>query len=108
MGIIGMVNKSALCDLIFNAFDVRNAQALTFEDYITSLSTMTLGSQDERMEFSFRILDMDKCGFVNYEEWAIMMKSAGQIMAYIDSYIYLYYIIIIESQVLVMKVNHRK
>lgn len=96
MGIIGMVNKSALCDLIFNAFDVRNAQALTFEDYITSLSTMTLGTEDEKMQFSFRILDMDKSGWVNYEEWAIMMKSAGQIMAYIDSYIsYIYMLLLL-------------
>lgn len=51
MGIIGMVSKSALCDLYFNAFDVRNAQSLTFEDYITGLSIMTRGSEEEKMVF---------------------------------------------------------
>lgn len=80
-----MVSKSALCDLYFNAFDVRNEQALTFEDYITSLHIMTRGTEDEKLRFSFRILDMDRSGYITYEEWAIMIKSAAQIMVYIDS-----------------------
>lgn len=85
MGLIGLVSKSALCDLYFNAFDVRNVKALTFEDYITSLHIMTRGTEDEKLKFTFRIIDMDRSGWITFEEWAIMIKSAAQIMLYIDS-----------------------
>lgn len=49
MGIIGNVPDSALCDLIFNAFDRDHTGCLSFEQYIYSLGIMTKGTDEEKL-----------------------------------------------------------
>ncbi|KAL6070882.1 Phospholipase [Balamuthia mandrillaris] len=48
--------------------DDADAQSLSFERFAWGLSTMIRGSPDERTELSYKIIDLDKNGFIERDE----------------------------------------
>ncbi|CEL92023.1 unnamed protein product [Vitrella brassicaformis CCMP3155] len=57
LGYLGMLDDPFLPDSMFEAFDQNNDGELDFFEFVTSLGIMIRGSEDEKLELSFRILN---------------------------------------------------
>eukprot|EP00008_Paramoeba_atlantica_P004311 CAMPEP_0201482708 /NCGR_PEP_ID=MMETSP0151_2-20130828/6972_1 /ASSEMBLY_ACC=CAM_ASM_000257 /TAXON_ID=200890 /ORGANISM="Paramoeba atlantica, Strain 621/1 / CCAP 1560/9" /LENGTH=1333 /DNA_ID=CAMNT_0047865521 /DNA_START=265 /DNA_END=4266 /DNA_ORIENTATION=+ len=58
----------ALLESLFQAIDIDGDGSLNFYEYAVALSTMSRGTPEERVQFSFMVCDLDGSGFVEREE----------------------------------------
>ncbi|EZG65893.1 hypothetical protein GNI_081940 [Gregarina niphandrodes] len=56
LGLMALLDNSFLPERLFKAFDFRGDGVLDFVEWCAGLGIMMKGSEDERLEFSFRIL----------------------------------------------------
>eukprot|EP01101_Sappina_pedata_P011522 TRINITY_DN7761_c0_g1_i1.p1 TRINITY_DN7761_c0_g1~~TRINITY_DN7761_c0_g1_i1.p1 ORF type:complete len:186 (-),score=61.99 TRINITY_DN7761_c0_g1_i1:19-576(-) len=64
-----------LQELIFTAFDTNKDGNISFPEFVSSLSTMTRGTPDEKLEFAFMMYDTDKSGFITRDQMARIIES---------------------------------
>jgi len=58
-----------LAERLFAAFDIDRDGRLSRAEYVASLAIMLRGSEDSRLDFSFKIFDASNCGEVRLEEF---------------------------------------
>lgn len=57
MGLLGQNKDPFLTDRIFDIFDDDQDESLTFEKFTHIMDILCNGSEDERNQFSFRLMD---------------------------------------------------
>lgn len=64
-----------LADRLFNAFDVTHSDMIDYESFITGLALFVRGSFKERIDFLFRIYDIDQNGRITREGLTTVLNS---------------------------------
>jgi len=62
------INDPFITGLVFNAFDTNNDGSIQFDEFIRGMSIMTRGTPEEKLEFAFRLYDLDNDGFITKVE----------------------------------------
>ncbi|PFH38726.1 hypothetical protein BESB_010680 [Besnoitia besnoiti] len=57
LGVLGMVDETFLAERLFNAFDTNGDSRLSFTEFAVALGIMMRGSDDEKLDLSFKILN---------------------------------------------------
>eukprot|EP01104_Vermistella_antarctica_P020243 TRINITY_DN8589_c0_g1_i1.p1 TRINITY_DN8589_c0_g1~~TRINITY_DN8589_c0_g1_i1.p1 ORF type:complete len:188 (+),score=69.46 TRINITY_DN8589_c0_g1_i1:150-713(+) len=71
---MGMVDP-LLQELIFNVFDGGTNELINYEEFVCALSTITRGTAEEKLAFSFSMYDIDGDGFISRAEMLKVMES---------------------------------
>eukprot|EP01095_Lingulamoeba_sp_RSL-Kostka_P011224 TRINITY_DN4203_c1_g1_i1.p1 TRINITY_DN4203_c1_g1~~TRINITY_DN4203_c1_g1_i1.p1 ORF type:complete len:196 (-),score=89.20 TRINITY_DN4203_c1_g1_i1:162-749(-) len=74
MNMIGIA-EPFLQELIFKAFDENDDGEIDFNEFTKALSIMTRGTNDEKLQFAFRMYDLDQTGYVTKEEMGKILGS---------------------------------
>ena len=61
-------NPTEFANLLFDMFTVSLPNAITFEEFVVALSITSKGSEDEKLEWAFRLYDLDGDGSVSLDE----------------------------------------
>ncbi|KAM9857361.1 A-type potassium channel modulatory protein KCNIP2-like [Aulostomus maculatus] len=65
---------------LFEAFDTHNSGAVSFEDFVVSLSIILRGSITEKLNWAFNLYDLNKDGCITREEMTDIMHSIYDMM----------------------------
>lgn len=77
MDALGLTKNSLFIDRMFDLFDHDKNGQVDFREFITGLSVLSeRGSLDEKLEFSFRIYDMDGDGCITREEIRKLLRAS--------------------------------
>ncbi|CCF56014.1 hypothetical protein KAFR_0A05790 [Kazachstania africana CBS 2517] len=69
------VSSNPLAARIMEVFDSDNSGDVDFQEFITGLSIFSgRGSKDEKLNFAFKIYDIDKDGYISNGELFIVLK----------------------------------
>ena len=69
------VSSNPLATRIMEVFDTDNSGDVDFQEFITGLSIFSgRGSKDEKLNFAFKIYDIDKDGYISNGELFIVLK----------------------------------
>eukprot|EP00940_MAST-03C_sp_MAST-3C-sp2_P002538 g2538.t1 len=79
LGIIGMSTDSLLVRRLFSVLDLERCGRIFFDDYCKGLSVLLKGTVDERLNFSFDMVDQDADGFVTFEEFSTILESTVKV-----------------------------
>lgn len=63
-----------LAHRLFAYLDKDHSGTLSLHEFINGLEVVVNGSQEEKMEFLFKVFDVDNDGVLNYEEMRMMLK----------------------------------
>lgn len=70
------VASNPLARRIMEVFDEDNSGDVDFQEFITGLSTFSgRGGKNEKLNFAFRIYDIDRDGFISNGELFIVLKT---------------------------------
>ena len=61
------ITSPVMAELIFNAFDLNADGMISITEFIKGMSTMTRGTPEEKVQFSFRMYDLDRQGYLTRE-----------------------------------------
>lgn len=64
----GITTEEILTDRIFCFFDQQNDGVIHEDEWITGLSVLLKGTQEERIKYTFTIYDLNNDGFITKEE----------------------------------------
>ena len=84
LGVLGFFSDTALSDFLFGAFDIDHDDYVSFEEYIHGLKIMTKGTPDEKLAFSFSMMDQERKGYITLEHFSIVLLSTQRLVNYID------------------------
>ncbi|KAM7418701.1 hypothetical protein PAMA_016030 [Pampus argenteus] len=65
---------------LFEAFDMQNNGAVSFEDFVISLSIILRGSITDKLNWAFNLYDLNKDGCITREEMTDIMHSIYDMM----------------------------
>ncbi|XP_030643895.1 Kv channel-interacting protein 4 [Chanos chanos] len=65
---------------LFSAFDTNQSGSVTFEDFVMGLSVVLRGSVEEKLNWTFKLYDINKDGLITKEEMLDMMKAIYDLM----------------------------
>lgn len=69
------VSANPLAARIMEVFDTDNSGDVDFQEFITGLSIFSgRGSKDDKLNFAFKIYDIDKDGYISNGELFIVLK----------------------------------
>ena len=66
MGLLGQNDHPFLADRIYTCFDKDNDGQMDFSEFTRVMDILCNGSDQERHEFSFRLMDIDEKGHLNF------------------------------------------
>ena len=69
MGILGQQENAFLADRIFEVFDVSKSGMITFEQYAKIMDVLCNGTDEEKNQFSFALMDDQRNGYINFREF---------------------------------------
>eukprot|EP01121_Diplochlamys_sp_Union-15-3_P019235 TRINITY_DN719_c0_g1_i1.p1 TRINITY_DN719_c0_g1~~TRINITY_DN719_c0_g1_i1.p1 ORF type:complete len:207 (-),score=58.44 TRINITY_DN719_c0_g1_i1:31-606(-) len=69
------VAEPFLQDLLFNVFDANKDGSINFQEFVSALSIMTRGTNDEKIEFAFQMYDFDGSKTITKEGMTQIMES---------------------------------
>lgn len=73
------------CHYLFRIFDTDNSKYIDFKEFIVALSLTARGDLNQKLEFSFRLYDLDRDGKVYYKDvlavTASIYKMVGPMVA---------------------------
>jgi Ca2+-binding EF-hand superfamily protein len=69
MGILGQNESPFLCDRIFDIFDEDKDSNLSFQEFSYIMDILCNGSEVQRYQFSFRLMDTKDRGYINCIEF---------------------------------------
>ncbi|XP_064650371.1 neuronal calcium sensor 1-like isoform X2 [Lineus longissimus] len=61
-------NPSTFASMVFQIFDENKNGTIEFSEFIMALSVTTRGDVDEKLEWAFRLYDMDNDGYITRQE----------------------------------------
>ncbi|KAM4896561.1 A-type potassium channel modulatory protein KCNIP2 isoform 1-T1 [Sylvia borin] len=73
-------DSSTYATFLFNAFDTDHDGSVSFEDFVSGLSTILRGTIDDRLNWAFNLYDLNKDGCITKEEMLDIMKSIYDMM----------------------------
>lgn len=56
------------CHYLFRLFDVDNSKYIDFKEFIVALSVTSRGTVDQKLEWSYKLYDLNRTGKVSYKE----------------------------------------
>lgn len=69
MGILGQQENAFLADRIFEVFDINKDGVLTFDEYLQIMDVLCNGTETEKNQFSFALMDEERNGYINFKEF---------------------------------------
>ncbi|KAK7930255.1 hypothetical protein WMY93_006650 [Mugilogobius chulae] len=73
-------DSSTYAHFLFEAFDTQNNGAVSFEDFVVSLSIILRGSTADKLGWAFNLYDINKDGCISREEMTDIMNSIYDMM----------------------------
>ncbi|XP_028830027.1 Kv channel-interacting protein 2 isoform X2 [Denticeps clupeoides] len=73
-------DSSNYAHFLFEAFDKQKNGAVSFDDFVTSLSIILRGSVTDRLSWAFNLYDLNKDGCITKEEMTSIIKSIYDMM----------------------------
>ncbi|XP_023277791.1 Kv channel-interacting protein 2-like [Seriola lalandi dorsalis] len=73
-------DSSMYAHFLFEAFDTQNNGAVSFEDFVISLSIILRGSITDKLNWAFNLYDLNKDGCITREEMTDIMHSIYDMM----------------------------
>nr|XP_043883571.1 Kv channel-interacting protein 2-like isoform X2 [Solea senegalensis] len=73
-------DSSMYAHFLFEAFDTHNNGAVSFEDFVRSLSIILRGSTADKLSWAFNLYDLNKDGCITREEMTDIMHSIYDMM----------------------------
>ncbi|CAD8134016.1 unnamed protein product [Paramecium pentaurelia] len=75
LSILGLESISCLGDALFQAMDINTDGHLEFEEFVAYFDKITYGTQEEKAEISFRIIDQARKGYITYQDFSCTMQQ---------------------------------
>ncbi|KAL7029345.1 hypothetical protein ACKWTF_006199 [Chironomus riparius] len=69
---------------VFNSIDRDSNGSVSFEEFVINLSTLSRGSLDEKLEWTFQLYDVNGDGYISKEEMTEVMTSVYELMGKIS------------------------
>ncbi|XP_050430665.1 calaxin-like [Adelges cooleyi] len=71
----GISTEEILTDRIFCFFDLRNDGVIHEDEWVTGLSVLLKGTQEERIKYTFTIYDLNNDGYISREEIFNLLRN---------------------------------
>jgi len=68
-------DPSQFAGFVFKVFDEDGNGYISFTEFITALSITSRGTLDEKLEWAFKLYDVDKSGFITRDHMLLIVKS---------------------------------
>ncbi|KAK6455547.1 uncharacterized protein RJT20DRAFT_128819 [Scheffersomyces xylosifermentans] len=68
------------CHYLFQVFDVDNSKYIDFKEFIIALSITSRGSEDQKLNWCFRLYDHRKLGKVGYKDMLVVIQAIYQMV----------------------------
>jgi len=75
MGLLGLDSGSFLADRIFAVLDADKDGHIKLDEYLKYFDILIHGSQDEKYDLTFRMIDISGNGFFTFDEFKDMIMS---------------------------------
>ncbi|KAL9644315.1 hypothetical protein ABK040_005776 [Willaertia magna] len=74
------IKDEFITSLVFNCFDRNCDGSISFDEFIISMSIMTRGTVEEKLEFAFKLYDLNNDGFVFKTEMIRIVSALYQML----------------------------
>ncbi|KAG5685021.1 hypothetical protein PVAND_014224 [Polypedilum vanderplanki] len=74
------VSTAQYAHYVFNSIDRDSNGSVSFEEFVLNLSTLSRGSLDEKLKWTFQLYDVNGDGFISREEMTEVMTSVYELM----------------------------
>ena len=68
-------DPSKFASHVFKVFDRDSDGCISFTEFITTLSTTSRGSLNDKLEWAFKLYDIDRDGYITREEMLLIVES---------------------------------
>ncbi|KAI7882195.1 calcium-binding protein NCS-1 [Lichtheimia hyalospora FSU 10163] len=68
-------DPSRFADYVFDVFDGDKNGTIDFKEFICSLSVTSRGPMDEKLQWAFKLYDIDNDGYITYEEMLRIVEA---------------------------------
>lgn len=79
LGLMG-TNNSILSNLLFDAIDTNRDEEIDFYEFLTFLLTVSVGTKEEKLNFGFKLIDLDKNGEITKEEIQTFVQNLFSVL----------------------------
>jgi 1-phosphatidylinositol-4-phosphate 5-kinase len=75
LGMLGMTPNDYIPNRMFSVFDSNGDNTLTFEEYLRAFAILLRGSEEARLNLSFRLADASGTGALSYEDFKALVEA---------------------------------
>ncbi|CAD8133808.1 unnamed protein product [Paramecium octaurelia] len=75
LDVLGLESISLLGDALFQAMDINLDGLIEFEEFVAYFDKITYGTQEEKAEISFRLIDQRRNGYITYKDFNFTMQQ---------------------------------